>query len=147
MDRVSSKDGTVITFDRLGEGPPVVLVCGGSVDRMSNVGVAELLKTGWKPKRTIVLASWDGEEWGLLGSTEWAEKHAPELTGNSFLKRWADQSIGALFAYTMSQMPVGRPRSSTTRSPAAVTSATAVAWISSDPLTARPEGGSGIGRR
>ena len=35
----------------------------------------------------------------------------PELTGNSFLKRWTDQSIGALFAYTMSQMPVGRPRS------------------------------------
>ena len=43
-------------------------------------GFGELLKTGWKPKRTIVLASWDGEEWGLLGSTEWAEKHAAELT-------------------------------------------------------------------
>ena len=39
------------------------------------------------------------------------DSDAPELTGNSFLKRWADQSIGALFAYTMSQMPVGRPRS------------------------------------
>jgi N-acetylated-alpha-linked acidic dipeptidase len=42
-------------------------------------GLAELLKTGWKPKRTIVIASWDGEEWGLLGSTEWAEKHQAEL--------------------------------------------------------------------
>ena len=42
-------------------------------------GFAELLKTGWKPKRTIILASWDGEEWGLLGSTEWAEKHQEEL--------------------------------------------------------------------
>jgi N-acetylated-alpha-linked acidic dipeptidase len=42
-------------------------------------GLAELLKSGWKPKRTIVLASWDGEEWGLLGSTEWAEKHQEEL--------------------------------------------------------------------
>ena len=41
---------------------------------------AELLKTGWKPKRTIILAAWDGEEWGLLGSTEWAEKHAAELS-------------------------------------------------------------------
>jgi N-acetylated-alpha-linked acidic dipeptidase len=40
----------------------------------------ELLKTGWRPKRTIVLASWDGEEWGLLGSTEWVEKHADELS-------------------------------------------------------------------
>jgi N-acetylated-alpha-linked acidic dipeptidase len=38
-----------------------------------------LLKTGWRPARTIVLAAWDGEEWGLLGSTEWAEKHAEEL--------------------------------------------------------------------
>jgi N-acetylated-alpha-linked acidic dipeptidase len=42
-------------------------------------GLGELVKSGWKPKRTIVLASWDGEEWGLLGSTEWAEKHADEL--------------------------------------------------------------------
>jgi N-acetylated-alpha-linked acidic dipeptidase len=43
-------------------------------------GLADLLKTGWRPKRTIILAAWDGEEWGLLGSTEWAEKHAQELT-------------------------------------------------------------------
>ena len=43
-------------------------------------GLGELLKTGWKPKRTIILASWDGEEWGLLGSTEWVEKHADELS-------------------------------------------------------------------
>lgn len=42
-------------------------------------GFAELLKSGWKPRRTIILASWDGEEWGLLGSTEWAEKHKDEL--------------------------------------------------------------------
>ena len=42
-------------------------------------GLAELLKAGWKPRRTIVIASWDGEEWGLLGSTEWAEKHRDEL--------------------------------------------------------------------
>jgi N-acetylated-alpha-linked acidic dipeptidase len=39
----------------------------------------ELLKQGWKPKRTIILAAWDGEEPGLLGSTEWAEEHAEEL--------------------------------------------------------------------
>ena len=40
---------------------------------------AELLKTGWRPRRTLVFALWDGEEWGLLGSTEWAEEHAEEL--------------------------------------------------------------------
>jgi len=42
-------------------------------------GFAELLKQGWKPKRTILLCAWDGEEPGLLGSTEWAEAHADEL--------------------------------------------------------------------
>ncbi len=41
---------------------------------------AELAKLGFKPKRTIIFASWDGEEWGLLGSTEWAETHKEELT-------------------------------------------------------------------
>lgn len=41
--------------------------------------VAALMKTGWRPARTLVFASWDGEEWGLLGSTEWAEAHADEL--------------------------------------------------------------------
>ncbi len=40
---------------------------------------AELLKQGWKPKRTIIYCLWDGEEPGLLGSTEWAEEHADEL--------------------------------------------------------------------
>jgi len=38
-----------------------------------------LLKQGWKPKRTILFCAWDGEEPGLLGSTEWAETHADEL--------------------------------------------------------------------
>ena len=41
--------------------------------------LGELLKQGWKPKRTIVYCVWDGEEEGLLGSTEWAEEHADEL--------------------------------------------------------------------
>lgn len=39
----------------------------------------ELLKQGWKPQRTIIYCAWDGEEPGLLGSTEWAEDHAQEL--------------------------------------------------------------------
>ena len=41
--------------------------------------LGELYKQGWRPKRTIVYAAWDGEEPGLLGSTEWAEQHADEL--------------------------------------------------------------------
>jgi N-acetylated-alpha-linked acidic dipeptidase len=42
-------------------------------------GLGALLKQGWKPKRTMVICSWDAEEEGLVGSTEWAEMHAAEL--------------------------------------------------------------------
>ncbi len=42
-------------------------------------GVGELLKSGWKPKRTLIFGSWDGEEEGLMGSTEWVEQHEAEL--------------------------------------------------------------------
>lgn len=42
-------------------------------------GIGQLLKAGWKPKRTVVLASWDAEEQGLIGSTEWGEEHAKDL--------------------------------------------------------------------
>ena len=41
--------------------------------------MGELLKQGWKPKRTIIYCAWDGEEPGLLGSTEWVETHVDEL--------------------------------------------------------------------
>ncbi len=42
-------------------------------------GLGELLKQGWKPDRTIVFGSWDAEEEGLIGSTEWGEEHEREL--------------------------------------------------------------------
>jgi N-acetylated-alpha-linked acidic dipeptidase len=42
-------------------------------------GLGVLLKSGWKPKRTIVFGSWDAEEEGLIGSTEWGEDHAQDL--------------------------------------------------------------------
>lgn len=45
-------------------------------------GLAAAMKTGWRPKRTIILASWDAEEYGLVGSTEWAEEHAADLQKN-----------------------------------------------------------------
>jgi N-acetylated-alpha-linked acidic dipeptidase len=43
-------------------------------------GVA--LKSGWTPRRTIVFASWDGEEYGLVGSTEWVEEYLPWLSNS-----------------------------------------------------------------
>jgi N-acetylated-alpha-linked acidic dipeptidase len=42
-------------------------------------GISELLKHGWKPERTIVFCSWDAEEEGLIGSTEFGEEHEKEL--------------------------------------------------------------------
>jgi len=42
-------------------------------------GFGALLKQGWKPRRTIILCSWDAEEYGLVGSTEWAEEFADDL--------------------------------------------------------------------
>jgi N-acetylated-alpha-linked acidic dipeptidase len=45
--------------------------------------LGELIKSGWKPKRTIIYCAWDGEEPGLLGSTEWAETHYDELRAHA----------------------------------------------------------------
>jgi pimeloyl-ACP methyl ester carboxylesterase len=47
MESVTSRDGTTIAFDRLGQGPPVVLVSGGSVDRSSNAALAKELAVGF----------------------------------------------------------------------------------------------------
>jgi N-acetylated-alpha-linked acidic dipeptidase len=47
--------------------------------------IGTLVKSGWKPRRTLVYASWDGEEPGLLGSTEWVEAHAEELRSKAVL--------------------------------------------------------------
>lgn len=47
--------------------------------------IGTLVKQGWRPQRTLVYASWDGEEPGLLGSTEWAETHAKELQAKAVL--------------------------------------------------------------
>lgn len=45
--------------------------------------LGELLKKGWKPARTIVFGSWDAEEFGLIGSTEWVEQNAERLSKNA----------------------------------------------------------------
>jgi N-acetylated-alpha-linked acidic dipeptidase len=47
--------------------------------------IGKLAKDGWRPKRTLVYTSWDGEEPGLLGSTEWVETHAAELKAKAVL--------------------------------------------------------------
>jgi N-acetylated-alpha-linked acidic dipeptidase len=54
-------------------------VSGTSPELEEGRALGELLKQGWRPKRTIIYAIWDGEEQGLLGSTEWVETHAEDL--------------------------------------------------------------------
>lgn len=61
--------------------------------------LSEMLKTGWHPKRTVKIAFWDAEEFGLVGSTEWMEKHADELTAKLAVYVNSDSSgSGALSA-------------------------------------------------
>jgi len=56
----------------------------GTIAEMEEArALAALVKQGWKPKRTMIYCVWDGEEPGLLGSTEWAETHAEELTSKA----------------------------------------------------------------
>ncbi|OTA93840.1 hypothetical protein M434DRAFT_72309 [Hypoxylon sp. CO27-5] len=63
-------------------------IIGGAADPNSGTAIVvelakafgKLLSQGWKPKRNIVLGSWDGEEYGMIGSTEWVEEYVPWLT-------------------------------------------------------------------
>jgi len=59
--------------------------------------LGELHKQGWSPKRTLIYAAWDGEEPGLLGSTEWAETHAAELSAHAALYVNSDDSNRGFF--------------------------------------------------
>ncbi len=66
-------------------------VVGGAGDPHSGTTVinevirsfSQAMSAGWKPLRTIVFASWDGEEYGLVGSTEWVEEYLPWLSGTA----------------------------------------------------------------
>jgi len=57
-------------------------------------GIGALTKTGWRPRRTLVLCSWDGEEYGLLGSTEWCETNAEELKKKAVAYINVDAAVG-----------------------------------------------------
>ena len=54
--------------------------------------LGELMKQGWRPKRTIIYCAWDGEEPGLLGSTEWVEEHQDELRQHAVMYLNTDSS-------------------------------------------------------
>ncbi|XP_058162148.1 N-acetylated-alpha-linked acidic dipeptidase 2 isoform X2 [Dasypus novemcinctus] len=56
-------------------------------------GFGKLMNRGWRPRRTIIFASWDAEEFGLLGSTEWAEENAKTLQERSIAYVNSDSAI------------------------------------------------------
>jgi N-acetylated-alpha-linked acidic dipeptidase len=67
-----------------------------------------LAKSGWRPSRTLVYASWDGEEPGLLGSTEWAETHAADIRSKAIIYINTDDSergiVGAQASYSLRRL-------------------------------------------
>lgn len=60
-------------------------------------GLGALLRRGWRPRRTLVLASWSGEELGLIGSTAWGEAHAAELKEKAVLYVNVDSAVSGPF--------------------------------------------------
>jgi N-acetylated-alpha-linked acidic dipeptidase len=60
--------------------------------------IGELLKQGWKPKRTIIYCAWDGEEPGLLGSSEWVETHADDLRKHAVVYINSDSNSRGYFS-------------------------------------------------
>ncbi|XP_025056618.1 glutamate carboxypeptidase 2 isoform X2 [Alligator sinensis] len=73
----------------------------GGIDPQSGAAVVheivrsfgKLKKEGWRPRRTVIFASWDAEEFGLLGSTEWAEENAKILQARGVAYINADSSV------------------------------------------------------
>jgi N-acetylated-alpha-linked acidic dipeptidase len=55
--------------------------------------LGEAVKDGWKPRRTIIYASWDAEEYGLVGSTEWADEHAADIDKKAVLMLNVDSAV------------------------------------------------------
>ena len=79
-----------------GAGDPV---SGAAAQLEEAKSMGKMLKTGWKPRRTIVYCIWDGEEPGLLGSTEWVEEHEKELKEKAVIYINSDSNgRGFLFA-------------------------------------------------
>ena len=85
---VTSKDGTDIAIDRTGDGPPVILVCGGSVDRQSNVGVATQLAprfTAWNYDRRGRGDSGDTQPYAIEREIEDIDAVLKAAGGKAFL--------------------------------------------------------------
>ncbi|XP_068727027.1 putative N-acetylated-alpha-linked acidic dipeptidase [Montipora capricornis] len=86
----------------------------GAVDSVSGIaitteiarGFGELKKAGWKPRRTIKICSWGGEEYSLIGSVEWVEQHEKLLTERAVIYLNADAVISGNYLFAMSSSPL-----------------------------------------
>uniref|UniRef100_A0A3Q2Z2J9 glutamate carboxypeptidase II n=1 Tax=Hippocampus comes TaxID=109280 RepID=A0A3Q2Z2J9_HIPCM len=85
----------------------------GGIDPMSGAALVHetvrsagrLLSKGWRPRRTIIFASWDAEEFGLLGSTEWAEDNAKLLQERAVAYINADSGIEGMYTLRVDCTP------------------------------------------
>ncbi|XP_067363041.1 N-acetylated-alpha-linked acidic dipeptidase 2 isoform X2 [Channa argus] len=85
----------------------------GGIDPMSGAAVVhemvrsagKLLSKGWRPRRTIIFASWDAEEFGLQGSTEWAEENAKLLQERAVAYINADSAIEGMYTLRVDCTP------------------------------------------
>ncbi|KAM4742232.1 N-acetylated-alpha-linked acidic dipeptidase 2 isoform 2-T2 [Anableps anableps] len=85
----------------------------GGIDPMSGAAVVhetvrsagKLLRKGWRPRRTVIFASWDAEEFGLLGSTEWAEDNARLLQERAVAYINADSAIEGMYTLRVDCTP------------------------------------------
>ncbi|TWW77437.1 N-acetylated-alpha-linked acidic dipeptidase 2 [Takifugu flavidus] len=85
----------------------------GGIDPMSGAAVTHetvrsagrMLRKGWRPRRTIIFASWDAEEFGLLGSTEWAEENAKLLQNRAVAYINADSAIEGMYTLRVDCTP------------------------------------------
>ncbi|XP_027901238.1 N-acetylated-alpha-linked acidic dipeptidase 2 [Xiphophorus couchianus] len=85
----------------------------GGIDPMSGAALVhetvrsagKLLKKGWRPRRTVIFASWDAEEFGLLGSTEWAEDNARLLQERAVAYINADSGIEGMYTLRVDCTP------------------------------------------
>src|SRR5215813_15406322 len=109
MNTVTSKDGTTIAFDRLGAGPPVILVSGGSVDRSSNAPLAALLAerfTAFNYDRRGRGPSGDTPPYAVAREIEDIDAVVEAAGGAAFL--YGSSSGAALALEAAHQVPPGR---------------------------------------
>uniref|UniRef100_A0A673GX80 glutamate carboxypeptidase II n=1 Tax=Sinocyclocheilus rhinocerous TaxID=307959 RepID=A0A673GX80_9TELE len=80
-------------------------VSGAAVVHESVRAAGKLMKKGWRPRRTLIFASWDAEEFGLLGSTEWAEDNARVLQERAVAYINADSAIEGMYTLRVDCTP------------------------------------------